>query len=290
MAHTLASPLYGAETDCLDTDAALGYWRPLREQAATTTLPTDPFALELVACLGSPNPELRDGIGYELYTYWLRNEKLTDPTRHALLRELGHGLESLDEGAGLRRSFSALILAELMRSDSNSPFMDDAARQNLLDKAIARLENETDFRGLDPEIGWVHPIAHIADLLWRFALHPATTHEQAISILAAVDSKIAPVGVSYAFNEGDRLARVISTMIRRDLVHTDDIVTWLAGFQEPRSMEKWSDAFQSPGGMAELHNTKQFLRALSDQLSEDEIDPKIAEPLQSLVRGFTLLI
>ena len=183
----------------------------------------------------------------------------------------------MKEGAGLRRSFSALTLAEIMRSDSITPFMDEAARQDLLDAAIAALEGESDFRGLDAEIGWVHPVAHMADLLWRFALHSETTPEQARSILGAVDSKIAPISVSYSFNEGDRLARVVSTMIRRDLVEAEAIARWLEGFQKPRSMVRWSDAFQSPAGMAELHNTKQFLRALSDQLSEDEIDPANAE-------------
>jgi hypothetical protein len=42
--------------------------------------------------------------------------------------------------------------------------------------------------------------------------------------------------------------------------------------------------------MAELHNTKQFLRSLSDQLAGAEIDPVIAEPLAALVNGFTQLI
>ena len=42
--------------------------------------------------------------------------------------------------------------------------------------------------------------------------------------------------------------------------------------------------------MAELHNTKQFLRALSDQLDGEEVDDRIAEPLQQLVGGFTDLI
>jgi hypothetical protein len=207
-----------------------------------------------------------------------------------LLSELSSGLNDANEGAGLRRSFSALILAEIMRSDSISPFMDESARQDLLDAAIAGLEDESDFRGLDPEVGWVHPVAHMADLLWRFALHAETTPSQARSILDAVESKIAPSSVSYTFNEGDRLARVVSTMIRRNLLQTDAIATWLEGFETPRSMETWSDAFQSPAGMAELHNTKQFLRALSDQLSEDEIDQEIAEPPQALVDGFTMLI
>ena len=55
-------------------------------------------------------------------------------------------------------------------------------------------------------------------------------------------------------------------------------------------MERWGEAFQNPAGMAELHNTKQFLRALSDQLAGDDIDESIRKPLDELVGGFTQLI
>jgi hypothetical protein len=276
--------------DCRDTDAALDYWRPVREQAASENLPANELAPQLVSCLGSPDPELRDRIGYELFTYWLRQEKLDDGTRTALLETLMDLLSRPGGETALSRSFSALVLAEVMRSDANSPFMSDDERQMLLDTTAAALERETDFRGLDADIGWVHPVAHMADLLWRFALHPATTREQGRQLLAAVRTKVAPTDVSYAFNEGDRLARVVSTLVRRDLVAPGEIVAWLERFAAPQTMDKWSTAFQSPTGMAELHSTKQFLRALSDQLASLDIDDGIATTLDELVTGFTQLI
>jgi hypothetical protein len=55
-------------------------------------------------------------------------------------------------------------------------------------------------------------------------------------------------------------------------------------------MEKWSGAFMSPQGMAELHNTKLFFRALADQLDGTDIDAVITESLEELVQGFTQLI
>jgi len=279
-----------AGVDCLETGPALEYWRPIREQAATSELPANELAIELVSCLGSPDPELRDRIGYELFTNWLRQEKLSDETRSRLLFELSAGLGNQSKAMGLTRSFSALILAEIMRSDSINAFMNDEQRQALLDKATAAIAHEDDFRGLDADIGWVHPVAHMADLLWRYALHPKTDTEQAAQILDAVRSKVGPTSVSYAFNEGDRLARVVTTLITNELVDAESMAAWISGFENPQSMEKWSEAFQSPDGMAELHNTKQFLRSLSDQLAGAEIDPAIAEPIAELVDGFTQLI
>lgn len=279
-----------AGMDCMESKSALAYWRPIREQAADEGVAADDLAIELVACLGSPDPELRDQIGYELFTYWLRQEKLSDETRSHLLVELSAGMSDQSSARGLSRSFSALILAELMRSDAINPFMNDDQRQALLNKAAIALAAESDFRGLDANIGWVHPVAHMADLLWRFALDPQTDKEQAARILDAVRSKVGPTSVSYAFNEGDRLARVVTTLITNGLVDTKSMAAWISQFEQPQSMEKWSEAFQSPEGMAELHNTKQFLRSLSDQLAGAEIDPEISEPLDDLLSGFTQLI
>jgi hypothetical protein len=278
------------EVDCLDSKAALEYWRPIREQATTAELPANDLAPELVSCLGSPDPELRDSIGYELFTYWLRQDKLTDETRAALLAELTSEMRRGSEGSTLSRSFSALILSEVMRSDAIKPFMTDAERQTLLDATITALEQEKDFRGLEADIGWVHPIAHMADLLWRFALHPATSKEQASTILDGVRSKVAPTEVSYSFNEGDRLARVVTTLIQNEVIDAGKIGAWIQSFETPHAMDTWSNAFMSSAGMAELHNTKQFLRALADQLEGVDLDARISDPLNALVQGFTQLI
>ena len=276
-----------AAADCNNVGEALDYWRPIREQAADQALPADELAPELIACLGSPDPELRDRIGYELLTHWLRGEALTDDTRRRLATDLQSNLDSNDS---LLRSFSALILAEVMRSDANKPFLTADERMALLQSAVSALRNETDYRGLDADIGWVHPVAHMADLLWRFALHPDADGAQAELLLSAVRSQVAPTSVSYAFNEGDRLARVVATVIRRNLLPHDQVAEWISAFAAPDSMERWGEAFQSPEGMAALHNTKQFLRALSDQLAGDDIDEQIRAPLEELVGGFTQLI
>lgn len=284
------SQLHDAKVDCRSTDTALAYWRPIKARSSEVDLPVDQLALELVPCLGSLDPELRDQIGYELFTQWLRDDRLDDSTRKRLVLELSELMGNHAEQAVLSRSFSALILAELLRTDVQKPFLSAQERAELLDNAINALKNEQDFRGLDANIGWIHPIAHNADLLWRFALHPETTATQVQTILLGVESKIAPTNTAYTFNESDRLARAISTAIRRDLLNADVVATWIEQFAKPKSMQTWSDAFKTPAGMAELHNTKQFLRALSDQLSGDDLDVKISKPLNALVVGFTQLI
>lgn len=289
------SPLVqAAGVDCMDSATALEYWRPIREQATTSEAPADELAVELLSCLSSPNWELRDRIGYELYTHWLRSEKLNDDTRRMLLVELTEVMavppRTIPDDSTFGRSFSALVLSEIMRSDTNRKFMTPEERQILLTQAIQSLKQENDYRGLDAELGWVHPVAHISDLLWRFGLHPETTATQAESILDGIRTKVAPAAVFYTFNESDRLARVVTTMIQRGLIDPDFAVSWIRSFEAPGSMENWSRAFMSPAGMAELHNTKLFLRALADQLNGTDTAPRFTEVLETLVQGFTQLI
>jgi len=279
-----------AGIDCLDTSQALNYWRPIRKAPDSSSASVDALALELISCLGSPDPELRDQIAYELYVEWLRNDHLSDTTRVQLLEKLSKRIREQGNDQSLSRSFSALILAELMRSDANKTFLSNEQRQRLLNDAAEALRREQDYRGLIADIGWVHPIAHLSDLLWRFALHPETTQAQAITMLTALRSKVAPTQTAYAFNESDRLARVVSTLIRRQLLDVQDTATWIESFAVPSTMERWSDAFRSPEGMTELHNTKQFMRALSDQLTATDVADSISEALAALVQGFTQLI
>lgn len=283
-----------AAVDCMNSDAALDYWRPVREQALSSGEVADKLVIELLSCLESPNPELRDQIGFRLFTHWLRGDMLEDPSRRILLAELS-AMMAVPPAAGpdnsvFARAFSALVLAEVMRSDSIRPFMTPAERQSLLDQALRSIGRENDYRGLDANLGWIHAVAHMSDLLWRFALHPETTAEQAESILDGVRSQVAPTAAFYSFGESDRLARVITSLITREMVAADNAATWITAFSTPSSMEKWSDAYASPQGMAELHNTKLFLRALADQLDGADTDPAISEALHSIVQELTQML
>jgi len=284
------SAAHAAVPSCSDAETALQHWRPIKDDLAASVEQANKLTPELVDCLGSPNPELRDGIAYELLTYWLRNDALNHTTQFRLLESLTANMLEARIEATLSRSFSALILAELMRADAQNSFMADTQRNQLLESAIDALKEERDFRGLDDEIGWIHPVAHLSDLLWRFTLHPKTTNEQIDQILDGVAYKVAPTTSSYRFNESDRLARVISTAIRQSKISDEKMVLWLAQFETPKSMEKWSQAFRSTAGMAELHNTKQFLRALSDQLHNTGAGVETGKYLQELVQGFTQLV
>lgn len=283
------APAFSAEENngCAEIEENLSYWEPIYENRSIDDTYADEFALDLVDCLGSENATLRDTYGYGLFSYWLRNDLLRESTKLELFTRL---LSNLQDENVLLRSFSALVLSEVLRADAQQPFLTLRDRNQITEQSIDAMSAETDFRGLDAELGWIHPVAHQSDVLWRLALHPQLNEKQARHILAAVYNKAVTQQAAYVANESERLARVVVILIRTEVLEQSELLTWLAQFANRQSGEAWNTVFSSPAGMTELHNTKSFVRALADQLSTVEIAEPMQQQLQRLLDTFRQLV
>ena len=274
-------------SDCSNSQSNLSYWDGIYTNQSQAAGNADALAQSLLPCLGSENPALRDTYGYGLFTHWLRSDLLSQEVKQPLTAQLQTNLAS---DQVLLRSFSALILSEILRADGLTTFLTSAQRDTLLQHSSRALLAEDDYRGLDAQLGWVHPVAHLADIHWRIALHPQLTQEQATESLAAIYPKAVTLDASYVFNESDRMARVVAILIRRQALGTEQFATWLAQFAERRDGSSWSSAFASPAGMTELHNSKAFIRALAEQLATSELPEAIDSQLHELLEIFRQLV
>lgn len=257
---------------CPSDRESLERWRAVRQSALEAE--ADRLALELAECLASRSPELRDRIAYEVLTYWLRQEKLKAETvaalREKLIPWLARGGGEAGSDAAIVRAFSALVLSELVRHDTIHGAWPPEQIASSLKSALAAFTAERDYRGLVPEIGWIHCVAHEADLLWRLVLHPKTSGADHAATLEALSGQIGRLGLpAYTHNEGDRLSRVASAVVARGELPAADVSAWITSVGQPGSLESWRAAFLTPDGMAQLHNVKSFLRALRQQLSQD---------------------
>lgn len=249
------------------------YWLAVRENAATAD--ANELAPLLADCLRSSDPVLRDHIAYEVLTYWLRKEELSSPVKRGLVFRLQAWLSVSDASGGfdpaITRAFSALVLSELVRADSVAPFLSEDEVLALVNDAATMFSSERDYRGLVPEIGWIHTIAHGSDLLWRLSAHPSVKREQLQVILDAMADQLTTAEPpAFTFNEPDRMARVISTVAARPEVPEAIVASWLSLISEPAELSSWNDAFNSIAGMVKLHNTKTFLRALRESLANGD--------------------
>jgi hypothetical protein len=227
----------------------------LQDAAARRMLATD-----LVDCLASPDPTLRDGIAYEALAKWMR---AGDFDANALRDLRGRLYELLDgeAGDGFAHPFAALALAEVARTDRIAPWMSTDERAAMIERAATYVEGVRDYRGHDDAQGWRHGVAHGADWLMQLALNPALDSVGADRILAAVAVQAVPTsGHAYVFGEPERLARPVLFVARRGLLSDEEWRIWF-GALVPRIGDA-SLAYRDAAWLARRHDLLAFLSAV----------------------------
>ncbi len=230
------------------------------------------LAQALVACLGDPDPELRDGIAFEALSQWMRADAF-DAAQMGALRDRLYGLLDVPEGEGYARPFAALVLSEVARTDRIKPWMSAAERAAMVDKAAAYVEGVRDYRGYDDVQGWRHGVAHGADWLMQLALNPALDRAQADRILAAVVAQAVPAsGHAYVFGEPERLARPVLFVAQRGLHSDAEWAAWFAALV-PRIGDA-KQAYRNVAWLARRHDLSGLLQNIYLQAGNSQ-DPKI---------------
>ncbi len=220
------------------------------------------LSLMLVDCLGSPDPAIRDGVAFTALSTWLRAQALPLTAVDALRERLLALLQQADDVVGVRASFAALALAEVVRADRIRPQFDDAQRAELAAIAADFVRATDDYRGFDEHIGWRHRVAHGADLVLQLAVNPEVPADSVRGLLDALATQIAPKGIAYTHGEPDRFARAVFFAHQRGVADDDWWHGWLSRVAAPAPFNDWSTAQQASDGLARRHDVLAFLYAL----------------------------
>ena len=281
-APAAAAPAVPAEDDALRKWKAIAATPDKAPPSGTTVAALVP---ELLAYLGSPDPVRRDNIAYEVLTAWLRGGALDDAGVRALRRQLLDNLaapiaDPAAPGGVFLRSFSALVLAEVVRRDTKQPLFTDDERRELVRATVAYAGREPDLRGHTGATGWAHAAAHTADLLARLAQLPQLTAADRAQLLDAVTAFVARRhGTVLAYGEDGRLAAAVIATVRAGLAE-GAIDRWLAAVSAPLT-ERLTPVFDA-GLFAAQRNARNLLFTLFVQLS---LAPQPGPGEQQLLAG-----
>jgi hypothetical protein len=270
-----------ARADCPPAGWNASGLRLLKASKFTIADPKDRAGLarELLDCLASPDPALRDGIAFEAWSTWLRGDQLDEATRRAALQRLQAGLVAEDP-AGFLQPFSALVLSELARTDRKQAWLTPAERGALVEAGARYVESVRDYRGFTAGEGWRHGVAHGSDLLMQLALNPALDKAQLDRILAAVATQVSPKGEAYVFGEPERLARPVLWTAARGLHAEADWTAWLAKVAAAPE-GGWESVFNDAEGLKRRHDARAFLLGLYAGARDSE-DPGVQAMLPGL--------
>jgi uncharacterized protein DUF2785 len=246
----------------------------------------DALAGELSGLLASPDPELRDDLAYSILAIWIhrRNIPLSETTLISLTDQwrnnLRDGLGESGTNSVLKRSFSALCLSAMAEREAQSPFMGADRYHALVVEAAAYLTSERDLRGYDANLHWIHATAHTADLLGALAKSPLLTRQEAASILAAVDNRLATASEVYTQGEQDRLAAAVVAVIRRNDFDSSGFAAWLDRIKT-EDRDVWTAI--TVESLARFQNHNYMLQAVEVHLSLEQESPRIAEYRQAVL-------
>ncbi|MBK9926715.1 MAG: DUF2785 domain-containing protein [Anaerolineales bacterium] len=233
---------------------------------------------ELFSYLGSTDPELRDDIAYMVYANWLKREMyITDEIRahvNELLGNLDKGIGEIEADSVFLRTFSVLLLAEIVHNDNKKPLLDKEQVQVILAKGLWYLGAEKDPRGHLPVKGWAHAIAHTADLMLVLGKNRFTgKNDHEVILKAIADKLIHSTNWVYIHGEDERLASAVAVILGRDTVSIDFLKEWGKSFTEPE--KSWNGAYMDEGQAKAYHNVRNFLRSVSEEIRKaDELPNK----------------
>jgi hypothetical protein len=243
---------------------------------------------ELLGWLGSTDPELRDEFAYRILAAWIERGQYGNEQLRTMAKQMTANLEAGlgEEGTDsvFLRTYSVLILMEIVAFDNANPFLDQADLDGFLEAAIGYLRRERDLRSWVPGPGWANAVGHTADLLMMLARSPHLGANELERILDAVaDRLLTPTPVVFVQHEDERLAYATLNVLRRDLVDRARLVAWLDRFTAAPGEDSWRRAFSSPASSAARVNVTAFLRSLFFQVILTESPPPDAQKTSDAV-------
>jgi len=271
------------------------FWRDLpgNEFAVPAGSSVAELTPTLLTMLGSADAELRDEVAYYTVAAWIERGQYAPAQLRDIAQQLAGnfaaGIGDVGTPSVLLRSFSALLLTEVIARDCETPFLDPAQVHQLLDRSLIYLAAEQDTRGYVDGLGWAHAGAHAADLLAAFARHPHTGLDQLLRIVEGIGAKVkAPSDFVFIDDEDERLAAAILDVLDRRLLPVVAVGAWAEGIAKPQHRD-WTTAFLDRRENVARQNARNFLRTLYLRLTLTDEPPtgaaEIASRLVSALRS-----
>lgn len=169
---------------------------------------------ELEALLASPDPVERDEWGYSFVATWLRRGLIPPGLRVDLGDEMARRLTSDDIWV---RTFAPLVLDALVTYGTfEARWVDPFARW---------YETEADLRGLDPDLGWLHAVAHGADLLGTLGHHDDVRPADMLELAARRLTR--PTDHLWGAGEDERLGHAIGLTLTHPRLAEAEALGWI---------------------------------------------------------------
>ena len=217
---------------------------------------------KLMNYIGDHDPEVRDGLVYPVLAHLLHddvlsNEELCHITEDFLTdKYLFYDINNKEEFSVLTRSFTVLQLAVIVYKHNMKPILSEEQFKKLVKDTISYFEQETDFRGFVEDIGWLHSIAHAADLFSQLMRNKQVKEKDLKKIFRVIQNRFMIHEYQFIHDEDERMINGIEHAIKRDILPKEFVIEWIKGFKKYERGDEWPEAYHI------TLNIKRFLRSM----------------------------
>ena len=191
----------------------------------------------LLEHLGDASPEIRDELVFTSLARGIQEELFSLEQFQFISEEVSsdEGLYKEIDSRGvstLKRSFRALIYANLLSADTNQQSifyqgLKAEIRNVLLNQGLYYLSKEKDTTGFSSQYGWVHAFAHGADILTEVVCHPDFLKNRDHEVFDVLDQLFKRITIRFTNDEDWRLARVLYEPILQGKLEQEQVASWI---------------------------------------------------------------
>ena len=244
-----------------------------------------PLAVQMMDCLGSTDPELRDGLIYQTLARW-SEWYLGTPQLDALL-DIALAADHLTLAVGepegdavFMRAFSSLAVAMFVEQHRARPYLSAERVREVHRTMLAYLSRERDERGWVPGKGWADAVSHAADALDELAQCPELGEADLLETLQVIRETIVRAKAVFPGEEDERLATAAVSAVRRGVLTRESIAAWILDFTTLEAVGTYHEWFWRRA------NVKRFLRSLFFRSQYEGLaewfEPALGETLQQI--------
>lgn len=222
----------------------------------------DYFALtkKMLPYIGDEDPIIRDEIIYSCLAHvseHLTSSQIQEITKKYIGEDfLFYDIENKHPYSVVTRTFTLLQLAVVVYHHNHSRVLSQEIIEEIAQALIRYLEMETVLQGYDEEVGWLHSLAHAADVLGQLLSCKDLSKDTQMALLDAFSSKVQVNHYTYIDEEDERIVSAIKKGLNAkllDLEAVEDFVNSLPRFEK-------QDGYKS---FTRIHvNVKNVLRSL----------------------------
>lgn len=177
----------------------------------------------------------------------------------------------------LTRSFTILQLVYLIYLHNKDPYLTNKQYMDFYVKFIQYFDSESVLQGYDEQVGWMHTIAHSADLIAQIVKSEEMNKKTLEEILTVIKKKFAISNYCYVSDEDERMVNAIINALDRNILEEDFLQGWVTSFGEIEKPKSYPEAYNFKS------NVKNLLRSLYFRILDDKDHKGLVNTLKEVI-------